>query len=327
MVYPEALRWLVVWKAWFMGMSHAKVRRHLDGGSASPPPSASTIRRIVKHFRATGNVKTESGRRREPGAEQIEFSRPLSKALIECVLVSPEDPLEAIAENFGAQTGVQRSTATICRALHKLGYTRKRLRAFSRRRNEAAAKAFLADVLRHHDPSDLLFLDETSKDGRALRSCFGYAALGVSPIARNGLYPRGKRVSSLCSFDINGFVDWVHLEGTYDRARFVVAARRVVVRHVRPGTVVILDNARIHKSAAFVREVHAAGGIVKFLPPYCFDLTPLDNGAFGIVKRYLQKHAWLVERVGIEHALDRAFRKARGAKTGRYCFRNCGYIP
>ena len=149
MVYPEALRWLVVWKAWFMGMSHAKVRRHLDGGSASPPPSASTIRRIVKHFRATGNVKTESGRRREPGAEQIEFSRPLSKALIECVLDSPEDPLEAIAENFGAQTGVQRSTATICRALHKLGYTRKRLRAFSRRRNEAAAKAFLADVLRH----------------------------------------------------------------------------------------------------------------------------------------------------------------------------------
>ena len=99
------------------------------------------------------------------------------------------------------------------------------------------------------------------------------------------------------------------------------------MRHVRPGTVVILDNARIHKSAAFVREVHAAGGIVKFLPPYCFDLTPLDNGAFGIVKRYLQKHAWLVERVGIEHALDRAFRKARGAKTGRYCFRYCGYIP
>ena len=23
----------------------------------------------------------------------------------------------------------------------------------------------------------------------------------------------------------------------------------------------------------------------------------------------------------------RKFRKARGAKTGRYCFRNCGYIP
>jgi len=105
-----------------------------------------------------------------------------------------------------------------------------------------------------------------------------------------------------------------------------VAARHAVVRHVRPGTVVILDNARIHKDPGFVREVNAAGGIVRFLPPYCFDLTPLDNGAFGMVKRYLQKHAWLVEKVGIEHALDRAFRKMRGGKIGRYCFRNCGYI-
>ncbi len=326
MVYPESLRWLVVWKAWFMGMSYAKVRRHLDGGASSPPPSKQTIRRIVNRFRRVGDVKTELGKRRAPHDEQIEFSRSLSKALIECVLDSPDDPLEAIAKTFGAQTGVQRSNATICRALRKLGFTRKKLRAFSRRRNEAAAQAFLTDILRHHSPSDLLFVDETSKDGRALRGSFGYAALGESPIAENGLYPRGKRVSSLCSFDLTGFVDWVHTDGTYNRQRFRVAARHAVVRHVRPGTVVILDNARIHKDPGFVREVNAAGGIVRFLPPYCFDLTPLDNGAFGMVKRYLQKHAWLVEKGGIEHALDRAFRKMRGGKIGRYCFRNCGYI-
>ena len=172
----------------------------------------------------------------------------------------------------------------------------------------------------------LLTTTVRSRTGRALKGSFGYAALGESPIAENGLYPRGKRISSLCSFDITGFVDWVHTDGTYNRQRFRVAARHAVVRHVRPGTVVILDNARIHKDPGFVREVNAAGGIVRFLPPYCFDLTPLDNGAFGMVKRYLQKHAWLVEEVGIEHALDRAFRKMGGGKIGRYCFRNCGYI-
>ena len=93
----------------------------------------------------------------------------------------------------------------------------------------------------------------------------------------------------------------------------------------RGGLFVILDNARIHKDPGFVREVNAAGGIVRFLPPYCFDLTPLDNGAFGMVKRYLQKHAWLVERVGIEHALDAAFRSV-SSTDAHYCFRNCGYI-
>jgi hypothetical protein len=100
------------------------------------------------------------------------------------------------------------------------------------------------------------------------------------------------------------------------------------IPHIRPfpgkRSVVVLDNARIHRCRAFVRMVNRAGGMVLYLPPYCYDLTPLDNGAFGIVRRYLQKHSARIARVGLRRGLDKAFAGIR-KRQAKYCFRNCGY--
>jgi hypothetical protein len=65
--------------------------------------------------------------------------------------------------------------------------------------------------------------------------------------------------------------------------------------------------------------------MVLYTPPYCFDCTPLDNGAFGFVKRYLQKHVQVLESVPLERALDKAFESV-GKKKARYCFRLCQYL-
>ena len=55
-------------------------------------------------------------------------------------------------------------------------------------------------------------------------------------------------------------------------------------------SVLIMDNASIHHCAELLPLVNSAGGILLYTPPYCFECTPLDNGAFGWVKRYLQQH-------------------------------------
>ena len=62
--------------------------------------------------------------------------------------------------------------------------------------------------------------------------------------------------------------------------------------------------------------INRAGGRVLYLPPYCFDLTPLDNGAFGAVKRWLQHHEKWAERVGLRVAMQRALEEL-GRKGGR----------
>ena len=87
---------------------------------------------------------------------------------------------------------------------------------------------------------------------------------------------------------------------------------------------IILDNASIHKSRRFQRMIRRAGGVVHYTPPYAYDRTPLDNGTFGIVKRYLQRHGQAISRRDIRYGLDKAFRRI-GERAARYCFRNCGY--
>ena len=77
----------------------------------------------------------------------------------------------------------------------------------------------------HH----FLWVDETSKDMRALRRSFGYAMRGTKPIGKSGLLPRGDRISALCSYDIDGFVAWDMVDGTFNRDAFLSAAETVIV--------------------------------------------------------------------------------------------------
>lgn len=57
---------------------------------------------------------------------------------------------------------------------------------------------------------------------------FGYAALGKAPIAVGKLYNRGARYSSCVAMDKNGIVAWKQTTGTFNRERFLDAARRLV---------------------------------------------------------------------------------------------------
>ena len=209
------------------------------------------------------------------------------------------------------------------------GFTRKSLQQFA-----VARDAHLAAVFRHsfrvrgyHD-HQILAVDETSKDMRALRRSFGYSLRGRPAIGTSGLLPRGTRTSALCSFDVDGFVAWSFCSGTYNREGFLEAAEHVILDQVTPfpgpRSIVLLDNASIHRSARFVEAVNACGAIVLFTPPYCWDLTPLDNGAFGWVKNWLTNEKDYIASQGwtIEQALTAAFR-ALGPEAARSFFRRC----
>ena len=64
---------------------------------------------------------------------------------------------------------------------------------------------------------------------------------------------------------------------------------------------------------------------MRFTPPYCFDCTPLDNGAFGWVKRFVMRNGGILQHVSIENALGQAF-KALKPRRAQEFFRNCSII-
>ena len=338
------LRWRVIWLTQLRNYSGKKIGRVLS-------ISYRTVRRIRSCFRRTGEVLELGQAARRPRVLTPELDR----ALVELVIDSPESTAKEHYESFCAAHNLDVHYSTICRALARLGYTCKTLRGYCRSRDEQAALRFKAYIVSTFSPKQLFFLDETAKDPRALNRRFGWAMRGATPIHSCGMIGRGQRHSALCGFDVKGFVNWYITTGTFNKERFLDAFKRSVVSavyqchpccprccrdsptpfrrsqlpHTKPfpgkRSVIILDNASIHHCPELLPLCNAAGVVLLYTPPYCFDCTPLDNGAFGWVKRYLQKHAGTFEHVDLDLALDQAFRRVR-PRHARCFFRNCGYL-
>ena len=175
-----------------------------------------------------------------------------------------------------------------------------------------------------HSLEDLLVLDETSRDRSAVRGLFGWGSRGSAPIERNVPHYRDQRISALVVFSARGFEDWRFTEGTYNTVAFDEAIDQMVLQPTGPlglplvphFPVVLIDNATIH-SAAFDERIKAAGGKVWRIPPYCApSLSPLDNGAFGLLTRYLHIHALRLTPMSVPDAVSDALRNCCPPRAG-----------
>ena len=73
---------------------------------------------------------------------------------------------------------------------------------------------------------------------------------------------------------------------------------QMLVRELKPGNIVIMDNLGSHKSKAVRQAIRAAGARLWFLPPYSPDLNPIEQ-TFSKVKHWMRmaqkrhpKEAW-----------------------------------
>lgn len=66
-------------------------------------------------------------------------------------------------------------------------------------------------------------------------------------------------------------------EGTCDTRLFNTWLKQILIPHLTPGQVLILDNASFHKSAESLKLVESAGCKILFLPPYSPDLNPIEK--------------------------------------------------
>jgi transposase len=65
-------------------------------------------------------------------------------------------------------------------------------------------------------------------------------------------------------------------QGTCDTALFNVWLQDFLIPELKPGQVVIMDNASFHKSKDSQRLIEQAGCRLLFLPPYSPDLNPIE---------------------------------------------------
>jgi transposase len=138
------------------------------------------------------------------------------------------------------------------------------------------------------DPERLVFIDETWASTNMAR-LHGRTPKGER--LRAGI-PHGhwKTTTFVAGLRLSGMMATMVLDGPINRDAFQAYVEQVLVRELRPGDIVIMDNLSSHKGAAIRQAIEAAGASLLFLPPYSPDFNPIEN-AFAKLKALLRAAA------------------------------------
>lgn len=112
------------------------------------------------------------------------------------------------------------------------------------------------------------------------------------------------------------------LDGPVNRDAFEAFVEQVLVTHLRPGDIVVLDNLSSHKGARAREMIESAGAELVFLPPYSPDLNPIEM-VFAKIKQGLRSLACRTCETlwnRIQSVIDTVT-----ASDAQHCFSHCGY--
>ncbi|KAF0707455.1 hypothetical protein AaE_013592, partial [Aphanomyces astaci] len=177
-------------------------------------------------------------------------------------------------------------------------------------------------------PDQLVFVDETSKDGRDSIRKYAWSKRNKKAIVELP-FSRGQRVSALAAFTTSGFLAWDYVDGTFDRAVFHDVMVKKILPYLNPWplprSILILDNAKIHMYKELQDAVHSRGALLFFLPPYSPQLNPIEVG-FSLLKRWIDKYP-MAFRFNVRAVLDVAFVECtkKNERIGYNLYRHCGY--
>lgn len=204
-------------------------------------------------------------------------------------------------------------------------------------RDDARIQAWLIEFNTFYYLEDVLVLDETGRDTSAICGSFGWGARGCPPVQRHLPYLRGTRLSALCAFTADrAFIDWRFMEGTFTAELIDVSLDQMLLQprpHGEPPLVqqyrvVLWDNASTHSDDIEQRINNANPGHCRVvrMPAYsAAQLSPLDNGGFGLMDRYMHVHAQRLAGRCMADVFHETLVNCCDSDGARYCFRNCKY--
>ncbi|MDA0803992.1 MAG: IS630 family transposase [Planctomycetota bacterium] len=166
----------------------------------------------------------------------------------------------------------------------------------------------------------LVFLDESGAN-LAMGRSHAWLPRGqelIEPRPRNW----GDNLSLVGAMRLEGWVTLATAWGAMTTPRFVAWVRRHLVRQLRPGDIVVLDNLAAHKAPSVRTLIEAAGATVKFLPPYSYDFNPIEPG-WALVKKRIRAVA--PRTAGLLRCTAQRARRVIRPRHCRSWFSHAGY--
>lgn len=203
----------------------------------------------------------------------------------------------------------------------RLGFTRKRTRKRgTSARGDVCRQEFMSR-LRAYKASNttIVSIDESGFDQRC-KPVYGYAPRGHPAIVKMRTCSDRRRLALLLAVDSLGGDDWTLTPGSVTGIAFANFVRSL--RHPH-GTVLLLDNASIHKTHAVRAAAAEMGFDMLFTPPYCPEFNPIEL-VFGVVKNdfYRLRYTDQFDTVDFASSVQACVQRKVVQQTILNCFRH-----
>lgn len=153
--------------------------------------------------------------------------------------------------------------------------------------NQKKREEFL-EKIKTIDSTRIIYSDETGIDDNEV-AFTGWASRGQRCYAYKKA-ERKTRYNITAALNMNNLFAPFLFEGYSNTSVYEVYIERVLVPKLKPGMVLIIDNASFHKSKKIVDLVEAAGCEIIFLPPYSPDFNPIEH-YWAAIKNKIRKMA------------------------------------
>ena len=115
---------------------------------------------------------------------------------------------------------------------------------------------------------------------------------------------KGKNVTLVGGMSDEGLIAAMTMTGSLDPAAFIVYVQKILLPKLWRGAIVVMDNLPVHYSEKVKNLIESVGAMVKFLPPYSPDLSPIEL-CWSKIKEILRQ-----EKARTEAELNKAITKA-----------------
>jgi transposase len=247
--------------------------------------------------------------------------------LFEFIEDRPTAYLDEMQDFLYDEFDLEVSIQTIHRILQKAHWSRKAVSARAAERSAPLRNAWIG-IQKSWTADQLVFLDESAANERTGDRKFGWSPIGTACGVSRSI-KRSERWSLLPALTIDGYLSYTITQGSITTEDFEAFVGEQVLPYCSPypgpRSVLILDNASIHRSEQLQELCQEHGVLLKFLPPYSPDFNPIE-ATFGDIKAWIKRNHRLMEDFeSFEAFLHFAVSQASGTHAGQH-FREAGYI-
>lgn len=278
--------------------------------------SPKTVQRYIRQRREKGHLlpKLIPGR---PATKRATLQAKLQPQLEKM----PDATLQEHCDTWEAETGDKVSISTMSRAIEHLKWTvkKKTLQASERKEEE---REVWKEETKDLDASKYRFIDEMGSN-LALTRLYARAPKGKRAYGTI-IRKRGKNVTTITDLSLHGLGEAFILDGAANGDIFEAYIEQVLAPSLNPGEIVIMDNCSIHKRQKVRELIEARGCLLRFLPAYSPDFSPIEE-TFSKIKTIL-RGIGARTRESLQEAIEYAITQVTENDACGW-FRHCGYLP